>query len=122
MGENLGTPDRASGEQKKLDVIDDVCTKLGLSNVTTYHIRLEEFQIENQAIISRAVSALPVFTGWARHLLTGAGSNHMGIYYLKGGDIEHEAKETGLGYSIHDLEEKLPFPYFATKKLVHLLP
>lgn len=107
---------------KKLNVVDEVTASLRIENVTTFHVRLEDLRIENEAIVSRAVGSLPIFMAWVRHLIRGAGSRHKGVYYLKGGDVEQEARESGFSYSIHDLSKKLPFEYFATKKLIHLLP
>ena len=107
---------------KKLNVVDEICSSLGLHNVTTYHMRLEEIRLPTEAIVSRAVSSLPVFIGWVRHLLKPAGPRHRGIFYLKGGEVDAEARETGMSYAVHPLGQRLPFGYFETKKLVHLLP
>ncbi len=110
---------------KKIRVVNEVATGIGIQNVRTEKIRAEELAGEFDFIVSRAVKPLPEFTSWVRNIISGRIINTMpnGILYLKGGEFSNEL--TGIDnrfkpYRIHNLYEKIPEEFFRTKKLVHL--
>lgn len=66
---------------KKLHVVNDVATTIGLENVKAIHSRVEDHEGEYSMAISRAVSSLSQLVAWTRHLIP---SQHWIVY--KGGN------------------------------------
>jgi 16S rRNA (guanine527-N7)-methyltransferase len=54
---------------KKIKVVNEISSSLGLKNVTTEQIRLENLNTKYDFIVSRAVTNLPEFAGWAKKYL-----------------------------------------------------
>jgi 16S rRNA (guanine527-N7)-methyltransferase len=75
-------------------------------------------------VVSRAVTALPVFIGWVRGKILPGGFNELpnGILYLKGGEFSDELKQIKMQARIFELSQWFNEPFFETKKLVHLCP
>jgi 16S rRNA (guanine527-N7)-methyltransferase len=107
---------------KKLVVAAGVAEATGLANVTTQHARLEELQGKFDFIVSRAVTALPEFTGLVSHLISNKNHNPIpnGILYLKGGEMEAELEALKREYTIFDLHNFFTEEFFLTKRLVHI--
>ena len=81
---------------KKVMVVEDMASKLGLSNVSVRRGRVEELPKKKtyDFVLGRAVTALPVFFGWVRDKVAKGSRNSPanGILYLKGGDYRDELK------------------------------
>lgn len=107
---------------KKIKVVNEVATALGLKNVQARHARAEDIKGSFDYVVSRAVTALPVFVGWVREKIKPAGFNDLpnGILYLKGGDFEAELKQVQMKSKVFELSQWFEEPFFETKKLVHL--
>ena len=77
---------------KKLNVVDDVKTKLGLKNTFIFHARAEEMDYQYDFVVSRAVAKLPELLSWTKgkYLAKDQNSFRNGLICLKGGDIEAE--------------------------------
>ena len=77
---------------KKLNVVDDVKTKLGLRNTFIFHARAEEMDYQYDFVVSRAVAKLPELLSWTKgkYLPKDQNSFRNGLICLKGGDIEAE--------------------------------
>lgn len=106
---------------KKLKVVDEVTTGLGLENVKTTHGRVEDVSETYDFIVSRAVAAMPTFVHWVKGKIAKK-QNHSiknGIIYLKGGDLGEELQEFPKA-EIYDLSKFYKEEFFETKKLVHL--
>jgi len=62
---------------KKLKFIDHVASLLGIANVTTVHVRAENYQVTDRnrfdTIVSRAVGPVERFVKWTGHLCVGGG-------------------------------------------------
>ena len=106
---------------KKIKVVDEVKTGLGLTNVTTSHSRVEEIDGRFDFIVSRAVAAMPTFVHWVKGKIAKKQNHELrnGILYLKGGDLTEELK----GYKtaqIHNICDFFEEEFFDTKKVVHL--
>jgi len=106
---------------KKLKVVEGVALDLGLTNVKTSHMRVEAVDDYYDFIISRAVTAMPMFVSWVKKKVSKK-SNHQlknGILYLKGGDLTEELKDfpKATQYNLSDYFEE---DFFDTKKVVHL--
>ena len=106
---------------KKIKVVDEVKTGLGLTNVTTSHSRVEEIDGRFDFIVSRAVATMPTFVHWVKGKIAKKNTHQLknGILYLKGGDLFEELKgyKTAQIFNICDFFEE---EFFDTKKVVYL--
>jgi 16S rRNA (guanine527-N7)-methyltransferase len=132
---------------KKLNVVQNIAGELGLKNITTKHIRLEDHRGIYDFVVSRAVASLDDMVRWVRKNIKEVGINEQknGILYLKGGEVieelagmeawghggmeagkrgSGEAVKRGSGeamkYTIYSLSDFFKEPFFTTKKLIHL--
>jgi 16S rRNA (guanine527-N7)-methyltransferase len=132
---------------KKLTVINNIAEEIGLKNISTEHCRLEDHHGHYDFVVSRAVASLEDMIRWTWKNVKRNGMNELqnGILYLKGGEVHEELKgmgawgQGGLGagghggreagkwgsgeagnYSIYQLSEFFPEPFFSTKSLIHL--
>ncbi|MBD0277733.1 MAG: 16S rRNA (guanine(527)-N(7))-methyltransferase RsmG [Flavisolibacter sp.] len=116
---------------KKLKVIEAVKEAIGLTNVTTQHIRAEE--IRNRKFdftVSRAVAPLKELWTWSRPLLkkekvkmkNEKESNMIqpGLICLKGGDLVQEIAESGAKPKMVAISELFEEDYFKEKYLLYL--
>jgi len=106
---------------KKLKVVEEVITGLGLTNVKTTHSRVEDIDGKYDFIISRAVAAMPTFVHWVKGKIAKEQNHDLknGILYLKGGDLSEELQ----GYktkTIYNLSDYFEEDFYETKKVVHL--
>ena len=106
---------------KKIRVVDEVVSGLGLTNVRTFHSRVEDIEGRYDFIVSRAVAAMPTFVHWTRGKIKKKSTHAMrnGILYLKGGDLSEELKDYGKA-RIFLLSDYFEEPFFETKKVVYL--
>ncbi len=107
---------------KKIKVVNEVATSLGLENVTATQNRIEEIVFRYDFVISRAVISLPEFVQLTKKNITRRSINplHNGILYLKGGDLKEELIKTGVKNKVYPLSEFFEESFFETKHLVHL--
>ena len=106
---------------KKIKVVQEVATALGLTNVTYQQARVETLEGQYDFIVSRAVTQMTDFYKLTKHLLkpvTNKGDKR-GILYLKGGDLTEElaAFPSATVYNLSDVFEE---DFFETKKVVYL--
>ncbi len=106
---------------KKMKVVEDIIHRLHLTNCVTITARAESVKNSYDFIVARAVSSLPVFYRWIKHMAQHSTKNVMGngIFYLKGGDLTGELKSFKK-YKIYDLNQYFDEAFFTTKKLVYL--
>ncbi|GAA4239318.1 16S rRNA (guanine(527)-N(7))-methyltransferase RsmG [Postechiella marina] len=106
---------------KKLKVVNEVVTGLGLTNVKTTHSRVEAINDTYDFIISRAVAAMPTFVHWVKGKIAKEQKHELknGIIYLKGGDLTEELKDYKTT-TIYDLKDFYEEDFYDTKKVVHL--
>ena len=106
---------------KKIKVVDEVVSGLGLTNVRTRNSRVEDIEGKFDFIVSRAVAAMPTFVHWTRGKIKKKSIHPMqnGILYLKGGDLTEELQEyqNARIYALSDFFEE---EFFDTKKVVYL--
>jgi 16S rRNA (guanine527-N7)-methyltransferase len=107
---------------KKIKVVNEVATALGLENVEAEHKRAEEVSFKFEFIISRAVTEFPVFYRWVQNKFTKHQFNALpnGILYLKGGDLTEEFKDFKKRAIFYDLKDYFTEEFFETKKVVYL--
>ncbi|MEY4903084.1 MAG: hypothetical protein RLZZ292_899 [Bacteroidota bacterium] len=86
---------------KKIKVVNEVATALGLTNVKGIHARVEELKNQKYDFVtSRAVAELRLLLSWSRKLIK---SNHHinplpnGWLILKGGDLKEELAAVSKG-------------------------
>ena len=116
---------------KKLKIIEAVKEAIGLTNVTTQHIRAEE--IKNRKFdfaVSRAVAPLKDLWAWSKPLLkssiplkAGPNSNDFiqsGLICLKGGDLAQEISESGLRPKMVEINSLFNEEYFKEKYLLYV--
>lgn len=106
---------------KKIKVVTEVASALGLKNVKAEHIRAEKVKGEFDFIVSRAVTRMDDFYKWTRGKIKKKSSHKLanGILYLKGGDLTEELKKFPKA-SLYDLPNYFEEEFFETKKVVHI--
>jgi len=110
---------------KKIKVVNEVAHALGLKNVEAHHMRAEQVKDRFDFVVSRAVTAMPVFIDWVKHIIpNGKGYNGLakGILYLKGGDLSDELKGVQGTVQEFPLAHFYEQEFFETKKVVHWSP
>jgi 16S rRNA (guanine527-N7)-methyltransferase len=111
---------------KKLKVVEDIASQVGLTNLTTQHTRAEEIKGRKfDFAVSRAVASLKDLWHWSRPLLNrqpAAGNSHSegGLICLKGGDLSKEIQESGLRPHVVEIHQLFPEEYFREKYLLHV--
>jgi 16S rRNA (guanine527-N7)-methyltransferase len=98
--------------------VDAIAAAIGLTNVTTAHIRAEEIKGRKfDAAVSRAVAPLRDLWTWSKPLLRRSGS---GLICLKGGDLSAEISASGLHPRIIEINQIFPLDYFREKYLLQV--
>jgi 16S rRNA (guanine527-N7)-methyltransferase len=107
---------------KKIKVVEEVASELGLTNVYPVRERVENIREEFDFITGRAVIALPELQRMTRNRISSFQKNDLknGILYLKGGDFNEEIRLLEGHNRIYELSEIFPDPFFTTKKLIHI--
>lgn len=114
---------------KKLKIIEAVKEAVGLSNITTQHIRAEE--IKNRKFdfaLSRAVAPLKELWNWSQPLLRNTkfqikNSNEFiksGLICLKGGNLSQEISESGVKPKVIEINSLFAEDFFKEKYLLYV--
>ena len=92
---------------KKITVVREIASALGLTNVTPINARIEAVKGEFDYVVSRAVTDMKTLKGWALPKLRGGqkGSLPNGMLILKGGDLAEELGEARLRCDIHRISD-----------------
>ncbi|MCX6251317.1 MAG: 16S rRNA (guanine(527)-N(7))-methyltransferase RsmG [Bacteroidetes bacterium] len=108
--------------EKKIKVVREISQALEIPNVIPIRCRFEEIHDHFDFITGRAVMALQDIYRMVRDKIKANGRNTIpnGILYLKGGDFEPELDQLKCKYTIYEIYESIPEPFFLTKRLVHL--
>jgi 16S rRNA (guanine527-N7)-methyltransferase len=106
---------------KKIKVVNEVATGLGLKNVKAEQKRAELVKQEFDFIVSRAVTNMPDFVSWVDDKVSKKQNHELanGILYLKGGDLTEELKDFPKATQ-YNLSDFFTDEFFETKKVVHL--
>ncbi len=106
---------------KKIKVVEEVVSALGLENVKAKKARSEEIKGTYDFIVSRAVTKFPSFVNMVKHLSSKKNINTLnnGIFYLKGGDFFNEIKPFKNKVTVYDLDKLFEEEFFETKKLIY---
>ncbi len=108
--------------RKKIKVVKEIATELGLENVTAVHSRAEDLKDQYDFIVCRAVCKFPDFVKLTSGMIKTSGKNRIpnGILYLKGGDIRNETEPFRQNITVYELSAFFEEEFFKTKKLVYL--
>jgi 16S rRNA (guanine527-N7)-methyltransferase len=106
---------------KKINVVNEVVTALGLKNVKAEQLRAENVKSDFDFIVSRAVTNMPDFVSWIKDKIKKQNNHALknGILYLKGGDLTEELKDFPKA-TLYNLSDYFSEEFFETKKVVHL--
>ena len=102
---------------KKIRVVQEIATALGLDNVRAEHSRVEQLDGGRSRfdwVVSRAVTDLRTFVGWTW------GRTIYGIIYLKGGDLDEEIAAAGRRTEQLPVSTWFDGDFFQTKKVLVL--
>ena len=107
---------------KKITVVQEVITALGITNVVAEKKRAEELKSQYDFVVSRAVAQWSEIHRWTSKLILKKGQNSLpnGWLLLKGGDLKEEFKAVRKHIVIHDISDKFPEEFFETKKVVYV--
>ena len=111
---------------KKIKVVEEVATAIGLKNVCTIHGRVEE--IKGQMFdfaVSRAVAPLGELWSWIEPIIRRGKKSeelHNGLICLKGGNLEKEIEESGVkkitqAWAVNNI---FPEPAFEEKYVLYV--
>lgn len=109
---------------KKIMVVQDIADRLGLTNVTATHARVEELKNKYDFIVSRAVAPIKTLLTWTPRHLSDVEKNAIpnGYILLKGGDLRNEMKEARVQRfaDLYDLNDYFSEDWYAEKKIVYI--
>jgi len=106
---------------KKIKVVQEISNELGLKNVTSSHMRAEDFTTKVDFVVSRAVTKMEIFVPWIKKNIRSTHKHDFknGILYLKGGDLSEELASFTRAKEF-SLQTYFSAPFFETKKVVYL--
>jgi 16S rRNA (guanine527-N7)-methyltransferase len=107
---------------KKILVVSEVASELGLSNVFPLRKRAEEEKGIYDFVVSRAVTQFPEFVKLTRKNIGTPSRNSLrnGILYLKGGSLEEELNPFSDKIITWNISDFFSEPFFETKKIIYL--
>jgi 16S rRNA (guanine527-N7)-methyltransferase len=107
---------------KKIRVVENIASELGLKNVETVNGRFESLHRKFDFITGRAVINLPAFYQMTKNLVKQQGNNAStnGIIYLSGGDIVFDPAGLNAQCRVYPVSGYFAEPFFETKKIVHI--
>ena len=107
---------------KKIKVVNEVATAIGLTNLKGIHSRAEQVGQKFDFIVSRAVTQLKDFYPWIRGKFKkeSTGDFKNGVLYLKGGDLKEELEASKLKkIQLFPLATYFKEEFFDTKYVVY---
>ena len=106
---------------KKITVVNEVASAIGLDNVKAYKGRVEEIDFKFDFVVTRAVARLLKLDSWIKTKFKKENFNDLrnGIICLKGGDLTEEIREFNRKTVETQLSEIYPLEFFETKKIIY---
>lgn len=106
---------------KKITVVREVASALGLKNVNPVNARIEAVGGQFDYVVSRAVTDLKTLKGWALpKLRTGQkGTLPNGMLILKGGNLTEEIADARLRCNIYNISDLFDEEFFETKQVIY---
>lgn len=106
---------------KKVKVVNEISTSIGLKNICTMHERAENLNETFDFIVSRAVTNMSDFIRLVKGRFKNNNNHNIldnGILYLKGGDLSVELR--GIPHQQYEIAEFFEEDYFKTKKVIYI--
>ena len=105
---------------KKIKVVNEVSSAIGLTNVCAMHERAENIKETFDFVVSRAVSNMLDFKKLVKGKFNKKHNNSLnnGILYLKGGDLSEEL--TRIPHQQYAISDYFEEDFFETKKVVYI--
>ena len=109
---------------KKLKVVQEIATAVGLHNITVKHTRVEDIKDRKfENVVSRAVAPMKELWRWSKPLIKKTKSENEntpnGLICLKGGDLTQEIQESGCKPYVWDIDTLFPEDYFREKFMLY---
>ena len=109
---------------KKLKVVQEISSAIGLTNVVVKHTRAEDIKNEKfDVVVSRAVAPLKELWQWSKPLITKNKNVETpvpnGLICLKGGDLTQEIFESGCKPFVWEIEKIFTEGYFEKKYMLY---
>jgi 16S rRNA (guanine527-N7)-methyltransferase len=107
---------------KKITVVNEVATAIGLSNVRGQHIRAEDVKEKFDFVVSRAVADLSTLWRWSQGKFNKNQSNALpnGLICLKGGELKEELAALKRPKEVYSLSKYFKETFFETKALIYV--
>lgn len=110
---------------KKLKVVNEVATSIGLNNITTQHTRAEDIKDKKfDLVISRAVAPLKDLWYWTKPLLKKRPIDQpkklSGLICLKGGELSDEVSKSGLRPKAWEINQIFQEEFFNEKYILYV--
>ena len=110
---------------KKLKVVNEVASAVGLTNITTQHTRAEDIKTKKfDVVVTRAVAPLKDLWFWSKPLLKKKPIDQpkklSGLICLKGGDLSKEISESGLRPKVWEIEKIFEEDFFKDKFILYV--
>ncbi len=107
---------------KKIRVVNDAASRLGLTNVTGIQSRSELIPGPFDFIVTRAVARSHKLYTWSKKQISTIHQHEIrnGIICQKGGDLDEELKELNRPYESIKVPDYFEEDYFETKKLIYM--
>lgn len=107
---------------KKIKVVNEVSSSLGLNNVCGIHERVEKVSGRFDFIVSRAVAPLSDLLFWTKDKLETDSKNDLpnGWICLKGGDLTDELSKVKKHIRSYDIADWFKEDFFETKKVIYV--
>ena len=105
---------------KKINVVNEVSTSIGLTNIRTMHTRAESIKETFDFVVSRAVTNITDFKKLVKGRFNKIHKNTInnGILYLKGGDLSEEFRV--IPHTQYEISNFFEEDFFETKKVVYI--
>ena len=113
------------GTKKKITVVNEIGTTLGLTNARGEQVRAEELKGSRyDMVVTRAVATVDKLLPWSRRLLHNNHRNALpnGLIALKGGDPKRELDILAKGEyaEVKPISEYFAEPFFADKYILYV--
>lgn len=116
---------------KKLKVVEEIAATIGVKNIRTQHVRVENIRDRKyNFVVSRAVAPLKDLWQWSRPLLRKSHNNitieskddlpRPGLICLKGGDLNQEIQESLTRPSVMPVSDLFQEEFFKDKYLLYV--
>lgn len=107
---------------KKIKVVNEVVTALGLKNVVAEQKRAEELDNTYDFVVTRAVAPWADIFRWTAKLIHTDGKNSLpnGWLLLKGGDLKEELQAVRRKVHHHPIKDMFEGEFFELKKVLYI--